>query len=108
MLRIQQAVLATTVMGAVSLVGAPGALAQAACPAGQVSSTYSQTCVLSGAVVQGDTADRATTTSNTTPVRPAALPFTGGELVLAAATGIAALGAGTALVVAGRRRSSLA
>lgn len=40
------------------------------------------------------------TTSN-----PSTLPFTGGELVLMTAIGAGALAGGTALVVAGRRRS---
>jgi hypothetical protein len=34
------------------------------------------------------------------------LPFTGGEIVLMTAAGLGALGAGTAFVVAGRRRRS--
>ena len=42
----------------------------------------------------------AGTTSN-----PSTLPFTGGELVLMTAIGAGALAGGTALVVAGRRRS---
>ena len=37
---------------------------------------------------------------------PATLPFTGGELVLLTALGAGALAGGTALVVAGRRRTS--
>lgn len=40
------------------------------------------------------------TTSN-----PATLPFTGGELVLMTALGAGALAGGTALVIAGRRRT---
>ena len=38
--------------------------------------------------------------------RPSTLPFTGGELVLLTALGAGALAGGTALVVAGRRKSS--
>ena len=36
---------------------------------------------------------------------PSTLPFTGGELVLLTAVGVGALAGGTALVVAGRRKS---
>ncbi len=108
------------VLGVVAVGGAPAASAQAACPAGQVFSTYSETCVLSGNTVRGSggaatgtgvlsgntvrgTGGAATETGRTRG--PATLPFTGGEVVLAAALGVAALGAGAALVVAGRRRS---
>lgn len=49
--------------------------------------TAGGTPVTGGGAVEGDT-----------------LPFTGGDLVLGALTGLAAVGAGTALVVAGRRR----
>ena len=44
--------------------------------------------------------DTGGTTSN-----PSTLPFTGGELVLMTALGAGALAGGTALVVAGRRRT---
>ena len=38
--------------------------------------------------------------------QPDTLPFTGGEIVLMTAVGVAALAGGTALVLAGRRRTS--
>lgn len=100
MRRVQQAFVATAVMGAVSFMGAPAALA--ACPEGQVFSDYSQTCVLAGTAVRGDTAVRTTVTSTT----GSTLPFTGGEVALAAAVGLTAVGVGTAMIVAGRRRAT--
>lgn len=48
----------------------------------------------------GTGAGNGGTTSN-----PSTLPFTGGELVLMTAVGAGALAGGTALVVAGRRRT---
>lgn len=108
MRRLSQVIAAAAVMGVASLTGAPGALAAPDCPAGQVASAYSETCVESGTVVREDAGVAGTTTSGTTTsgrTAPGTLPFTGGEVVLAAAAGAAALAAGTALVVAGRRRA---
>lgn len=44
--------------------------------------------------------------SGGTAQNPSTLPFTGGELVLLTALGLGAVAGGTALVVAGRRKSS--
>lgn len=77
-----------------SVLGAAPALA--ACDA------YSGRCVQDTSAER--TADRSRT--QTSVQAPATLPFTGGELVLLTATGAAALAGGTALVVAGRRRSA--
>lgn len=54
--------------------------------------------VLSRPVVPADTARSGS--------GPAALPFTGGELVLVSALGAAAVAGGVGLVVAGRRRNA--
>ncbi|HWH30993.1 MAG TPA: hypothetical protein VNU26_18910 [Mycobacteriales bacterium] len=78
------------------LVGSPAALAQTADYPGTGES------VLPTVVnKQPDTS-----VSDTGSTRPGALPFTGGELVLISAAGAAAVAAGTALVVGGRRRST--
>lgn len=45
------------------------------------------------------------TSTGGTSSSPSTLPFTGGELVLMTALGAGALAGGTALVIAGRRRS---
>lgn len=60
----------------------------------------------SGTEDTGTAVNRRSTPS--TPSTPATLPFTGGEIVLLTALGAGALAGGTALVVAGRRKSSAA
>lgn len=105
------------VAGAVTLVGAPGALAQEVC-------AYPFDCpeVIDGgttdeatedeAIEDEDTAAGGTTGGGTTSGGTASggtasgveLPMTGGETLLLGMTGLGALVGGTALVVAGRRR----
>ena len=53
----------------------------------------------------GDEGGAGTGSGNGTTSNPSTLPFTGGELVLMTAVGAGALAGGTALVVAGRRRT---
>ncbi|MFP5218958.1 MAG: hypothetical protein ACLGIG_04375 [Actinomycetes bacterium] len=78
------------------LVGSPAALAQTADYPGTGESVLPT-------VVQQAPAD-----VGVSDARPSVLPFTGGEIVLISVAGTAALAAGTALVVGGRRRSSTA
>jgi hypothetical protein len=92
------------------LVG-PAAQAQTAC------SEYAETCVQSndqqvGSPSQGGTAGQGGTSGGgaggtNDASGPSTLPFTGGEVALLAAAGLGALGVGTGLVVAGRRRSAV-
>lgn len=112
-------IVATSLLTGGLLVGAaPGALAQEACE------SYSGGCAEGGAIV-GTTEDAVTggagvggaaVTGSVSEApgqlggagnavsNPRTLPFTGGQLVLAAAVGLGAVTAGTAMVVAGRRR----
>lgn len=53
----------------------------------------------------GDQGGAGTGSTGGTTANPATLPFTGGELVLMTALGAGALAGGTALVIAGRRRT---
>ncbi len=82
-------------VGVATLAGSPSALA--------VCDAYSGGCVEVG-VLDTTTSVPATTQVGT----PTTLPFTGADLALAAAAGIGAVGVGTALVVAGLRRSRAA
>jgi len=87
------------VAGAVTLVGAPGALAQQVCD-------YPFDCpeVIDGGTTDEATGDEDTNAGGGTTASGAQLPMTGGETMLLGMTGIGALVGGTALVVAGRRR----
>ena len=74
--------------------------------AAAVCDAYSQNCGGNGG--GGFTGGGGTTTTGGgggTVDTPSTLPFTGGELVLLTAVGAGALAGGTALVVAGRRKS---
>ena len=76
-----------------------------ASPAAAVCDAYSGNCSPAPSVapsVLPTVAERAVVESNDADT----LPFTGGELVLMTAVGAGALAGGTALVVAGRRRST--
>lgn len=99
--------------GITSLVAMPAAGAQTVDCA-----VYPDRCIESDVVVDRQPAavidtvqDRDETSSTTainpgtTAVNPSTLPFTGGEVALLGVVGAGALAAGTALVVAGRRRS---
>ena len=107
----------TLVAAAVSggaLLGAPAALADTVpcaypfdCPTGSGGGSNTPTVgggdgPSTGSVVGTDGAQGGSTSTGAAAV----LPFTGGELVLVSATGVVALAAGTALLVAGRRRSA--
>lgn len=86
---------------ALGVAGAAPAAAQEACDA------YSGGCtepprVLPTTVTRGSAGTAVSPTAET----PSTLPFTGGEVVLLSALGAAAVAGGTALVVAGRRRSA--
>ena len=59
----------------------------------------------SGGAGTGTDTDAGGASGGGTTSNPSTLPFTGGELVLMTALGAGALAGGTALVVAGRRRS---
>jgi hypothetical protein len=99
------------VLSFASVAAAPAAVAQTVDCA-----VYPDRCVQSDVVVDRPpvvVADTDTDTGNGTvsersSTSPSAtsLPFTGGEVVLLSVLGAGALAAGTALVVAGRRRSS--
>lgn len=94
-----------------------------AAPALAVCDAYSGTCTTpaasptsvspaqAGTPTKAGTAvkNNSTTPRTTVPANDAnTLPFTGGELVLMTAIGAGALAGGTALVVAGRRKSASA
>jgi hypothetical protein len=102
-MRLRPAAAAGTLVVTGLLALAPAAPALAACDA------YSGGCVTQPPSVLPTT---QTSVAPTTAVRgstggsPAALPFTGGELVLVSVTGAAAVAGGAALVVAGRRRKA--
>lgn len=94
--------------GITGLVAMPAAVAQSVDCA-----VYPDRCIPSDVVVDRqpvvvvDTVqDRQETSSVTTATNPSTLPFTGGEVALLGVVGAGALAVGTALVVAGRRRSS--
>lgn len=97
-------------LAAFSIGAAPAAFAQQACD------DYSGGCADVGGVVQapaegapaGQGAGAGTVVSNrvTPAATPTTLPFTGGEVVLLAATGVGALAVGALAVRAGRRRVS--
>lgn len=99
--------------GILTCAGAPLALAQTAEYTGTEDTSVQDTSV-QDTTVQDTTAQDTTTTSSanppavqarTTPAStPSTLPFTGGEVVLIAAAGTAAVAAGAGLVVGGRRR----
>jgi hypothetical protein len=90
-----------TVLGAGALLSvAPASAAEPTCPTQSVYSSYAQACV------PADSVDDNVVSNNSTS--PSSLPFTGGEVALAAAIGVGALVVGTGLVVAGRRRGSAA
>jgi hypothetical protein len=101
------------------LLASCGMVAGAASPAAAVCDAYSGGCPTSppdapggGVPIAGTPQDPASGTP-LPPVRqvstplstPSTLPFTGGELVLMTAVGAGVLAGGTALVIAGRRRS---
>ena len=97
--------LVAAVVGGGALLGAPAALAQTApcaypfdCPAAGGGSTTP--------AVGGGTGTPSAGGGSSTAGAAAVLPFTGGEIVLLTATGAGALAAGSALLVAGRRRSA--
>ncbi len=91
------------VLGVVGFAGVPAASAQeVACEA------YARTCTPIGGVQdeqvnQGAGNQGAGTVSGRTT--PNTLPFTGGDIVLLSLLGAGTLAGGTALVVAGRRRT---
>jgi hypothetical protein len=88
---------------ACGLVVAPAALAQSVERySGGVSNERIE--VLDSSLQRGPAGDAAVTSARVTRSSVATLPFTGSELVLIAASGAGVLAAGTALVVAGRRR----
>ncbi len=81
------------------LLGAAALALGMSTPAYAVCDAYSGNCPSSppgGGAVKADVTTKS----------PSTLPFTGGELVLLSAVGAGALVGGTALVVAGRRKSS--
>lgn len=82
------------------LLGATALTLGLSTPAYAVCDAYSGNCPTAPPAGAG-AAPSTVTTQN-----PATLPFTGGELVLLSAVGAAALAGGTALVVAGRRKSA--
>lgn len=82
-------------------------VALGATPAFAVCDPYSQECVSpqsQGSSTQLEPAAGSPAVRSSSATSPATLPFTGGEVVLIAALGAAAVGGGVALVVAGRRR----
>ena len=89
-------------------------VALGATPALAVCDPYSQACVApqddsvrqepTGGGSQAGPTSRSTGPSTT----PSTLPFTGGEVVLMAVAGAAAVGGGAVLVAVGRRRTSTA
>lgn len=105
--------------GVLSIAGAPVALAQTLSNYSGTGDTTTSTGVFSGSTSRGgtgSTARTAGTASNAGTVRtgvrsvsrsssPSSLPFTGGEVVLIAVAGAAAVAAGAGMVVGGRRRS---
>ena len=107
--------LVAAIVGGGALLGAPAALAQTApcaypfdCPA---TGGGSNPAAGGGKTPAGSTSGAGTSTPNagggsSTTGAAAVLPFTGGEIVLLTATGAGALAAGSALLVAGRRRSA--
>ncbi len=88
------------VLGVVTFAGAPAAVAAdvVACD------SYGRTCtpIKGNPLTGGSTGDRAVSGRTTTPNT---LPFTGGDIVLLSVLGAGTLAGGTALVVAGRRRT---
>ena len=109
--------LVAAAVGGGALLGAPAALAQTApckypfdCPVGSgggsnnpgVGGDKTPTGSTGGAGTSIPNAGGGSTTTGAATV----LPFTGGEIVLLTATGAGALAAGSALLVAGRRRSA--
>ena len=108
--------LVAAAVGGGALLGAPAALAQTAqcaypfdCPATGGGSTTP--AVGGDKTPTGSTGGAGTGTpsaggGSSTTGAAAVLPFTGGEIVLLTATGAGALAAGSALLVAGRRRSA--
>ncbi len=100
--------LAGAVVGAVSVIGVPAALAQTAA---ECAYPFDNCDDFGGGTVDGATGDGGAGgdvagggTLDAAPARGGALPFTGGETVLLGATGLGALAGGAALVIAGRRR----
>jgi LPXTG-motif cell wall-anchored protein len=80
-----------------------------AAPASAACDAYSGSCTPPSQVL-GTTVSRGSvppaTSSTTSTSSPSSLPFTGAELTLLTIAGVGALAGGTALVVAGRRRSN--
>ena len=87
-------------------------------PASAACDAYSNSCtpptqvlgttVTRGGVAPGTTTATSTTSTTSTPTTtstPSSLPFTGAQLTLLTLAGAGALAGGTALVLAGRRRS---
>lgn len=94
--------LAAMAVGASFAFSTPSAFAQAACE-------YPFDCPTGGGGgLDGTTGGAGTAGGGSTVGGGSALPVTGGELVLLTMTGAGALAAGTALVVAGRRRGATA
>jgi len=96
------------VLGVASLIGAPAALAQTTtCDA------YSEGCDTTEVLPDsedrdddGGTAGAAGSSGTRGSATPSSLPFTGGETALLGLAGAGTLAAGTALVVASRRRGA--
>jgi hypothetical protein len=91
-------IVGTALVGGIALGAAPAS-------AQEVCDPYSKSCVNPSTQTRGETGGVAPATQVRSDARPSSLPFTGGEVALAAALGAAALASGGALVVAGRRRS---
>lgn len=103
-MRTASRLLATAVVAAgISISGASAALAQEDC-AYVPTSCEEPTEVLPTA----ETRVESEVDARTTPAEADTLPFTGGEVAVAALVGVGAVGAGAALVVAARRRPDLA
>lgn len=91
-------------VGAVAL-GAPLLLAA---PASAQSCDYPFDCAVADNQVVTGSSDVRPAAVGSSANGPATLPFTGGEVTLISLVGLGALGAGTAMVIAGRRRETSA
>ena len=97
---ITRLTLVAAAVGGGALLGAPAALADTAPCA------YPFDCPVTGSTGGTGTGTPSAGGGSSTTGAAAVLPFTGGEIVLLTATGAGALAAGSALLVAGRRRSA--
>jgi hypothetical protein len=89
--------------GVLLVAGAPLALAQTADYTG---TEDTDTGVLSGVTTR--TPVTSSTTVSNARTSPTTLPFTGGEVILIAAAGAAAVAAGAGMIASGRRRAPTA